>query len=74
MRKNYLKMETHRTGYAVDQCGRTMTVGELIDYLSQWDDETPIYYSNDNGYTYGSINAWDIDEGEIEDDEDEEDE
>lgn len=62
MKKNYLKLETHRNGYSVDQCGRTLTVGELIDYLSQWDDETPIYYSNDNGYTYGSINFEDIDE------------
>jgi len=72
MRKNYLKMETHRTGYGVDQCGRTLTVGELISYLSQWDDETPIYYSNDNGYTYGSIGFEDIDEGEIEEEEEEE--
>lgn len=59
--KKVITLETHRTGYSVDQCERTMNVGELIDYLSQWDEETEVYFSNDNGYTYGSINFEDID-------------
>ena len=50
-----LYIEGRRNGYSTDQCGRTMTVSELIAYLDQFDDDTPIYLRNDNGYTYGSI-------------------
>lgn len=32
-----------------------MTVGELIDFLGNYDEDTPIYLSFDNGYTYGGI-------------------
>lgn len=64
----YLTIETRRNGYGVDQCGRTLTVAELIDYLSQWGEDMPIYFSNDNGYTYGSICFDDINENEDEDD------
>ena len=71
MKKEYITIETHRSGYGVDQCGRTLSVGELIDYLSQWDDETPVYFSNDNGYTYGSMNFDDIDSRTMDEDEEE---
>lgn len=50
-----LYIEGRRTGYSLDQCGETMTVGELIDKLSQYDKNIPIYLDNDNGYTYGNI-------------------
>ena len=73
MKNEYITLETHRTGYAVDQCGHTLNVGELIDYLSQWDEETPIYFSNDSGYTYGSLCFDDIN-SEFEDGDDEDDE
>ena len=47
-----------KSGYAPEQINQTMTVGELIDFLSEnYDEETPIYISNDNGYTYGGITA-----------------
>ena len=42
-----LYIEGRRNGYGPDQCGRTMTVAELIDYLSQFDEELPVYLSND---------------------------
>ena len=51
----YLMIEGRREGYGPDQLRKTMTVGELMDYLSQFDEETPVILSNDNGYTYGSI-------------------
>lgn len=57
-----ITIETHRSGYSINQCGRTLSVGELIDYLSQWEDDTPVYFSNDNGYTYGSVDFDDINE------------
>ena len=46
---------TFREGYGVDQISRTMTVGELISFLEDYDEDTPIYLSFDNGYTYGGI-------------------
>ena len=48
-------IEGRRNGYSTDQCGRTMTVGELIAYLEQFEEDAEIYLNNDNGYTFGSI-------------------
>ncbi|MCI8403388.1 MAG: hypothetical protein HFE49_00635 [Clostridia bacterium] len=48
-------LESRRDGYSTEQCGRTMTVEELIEYLEQFDEDAPVYISNDNGYTYGRI-------------------
>lgn len=50
-----LFINAKRNGYGPDQCGRTLTVAELIDILSEFDDETPVYLCHDGGYTYGSI-------------------
>lgn len=50
-----LFIEGRREGYSTEQIRRTMTVGELIEYLGQFDEDTEVYLSNDNGYTYGSI-------------------
>ena len=66
----YLTLETNRKGYAPDQCGKTMTVQELIDCLSGFDPESKVYFSNDNGYTYGSISEWDFNENYEEDEDD----
>lgn len=51
----YLRVETLREGYGIDQIRKTLTVGELIELLSEFDEDTPIYLSFDNGYTYGGI-------------------
>ena len=68
-----LYIEGKRNGYGIDQCGRTLTVGELIELLEQFDSDRPIYLRNDNGYTYGSITEEDINTAEDlgEEDEDE---
>lgn len=50
-----LILNTMREGYAIDQIKRTMTVAELRNFLEDYDDETPVYLSFDNGYTYGGI-------------------
>lgn len=68
--KNYLTIETRRSGYSVSQCGKTLTVSELVNFLSQWDDNTPVYFSNDNGYTYGSISFDDINSAKGDDEDD----
>ena len=57
----YVVLNTNRSGYSVDQCGTTLTVGELVDTLTQCDENTPVYFKNDNGYTYGHIGFEDID-------------
>lgn len=58
MKALYIKGK--RNGYAPDQCGRTLTVGELIEILSEFDEDRPVYLCNDNGYTYGSITENDL--------------
>lgn len=66
-----LIMEVHRTGYATDQIYHTMTVGELIAMLEQFDEDVLVYTSHDNGYTYGGISEMDFEE-RYDDEEDEE--
>ena len=65
-----------RDGYGTEQVGRTMTVGELIGELEQYDPDTPIYIGNDpqsyGWYTYGSIRESDVCEEEDDDDDYEE--
>lgn len=62
--KSILFINAKRNGYAPDQCGKTMTVGELMSYLEDFDSESKIYLSHDNGYTYGSISERDFEESE----------
>lgn len=61
-----LFIEGRRTGYGPDQCGKTMTVREMIEWLEQYDDDTEIYLKNDNGYTFGNIdeNSFEEEKGE----------
>lgn len=61
MKKEVVFINGKREGYAVNQCYDTFTVGELIEYLKyNFDEDTPVYINNDNGYTYGSITEDDI--------------
>ena len=78
---NVLTIEAHRDGYSVDQVYETMTVGDLIYELENYSEDTPVYISNDRGYTYGGISEDDLslkyveeEEEEEEEEEDEEDE
>lgn len=50
-----LLLETNRSGYSTDQITETLTVGDLIGILEDYDEETPVYFSNDGGYTYGGL-------------------
>lgn len=60
-------LNARRNGYDYDQCGKTMTVRELIEYLEQFDDATEVFLKHDNGYTYGSIRELDFEEVETPD-------
>lgn len=53
--REILIIDTTRKGYSPEQCGRTLTVGELIEILENYDECTEIYTGHDNRYTYGSI-------------------
>lgn len=55
-----LYINGNRSGYSVEQCGKTLTVGELIEILEAYEEDTPIYLRHDNGYTYGNITQYDI--------------
>mgnify|MGYP001550022449 CR=1 FL=1 len=55
-----LFIDAGRTGYTPDQCGTTLTVGDLIDILSIYDEDTPVFLRHDGGYTYGAITERDI--------------
>lgn len=61
-----LMIEAEREGYSTDQIRHTMTVGELIAYLEQFDEDEPVYLSHDRGYTYGGITEDRFDEVEEE--------
>lgn len=64
-------LETNRSGYSTDQVGHTLTVGELIGMLMDFDEDIPVYFSNDNGYTYGRLD-WECIRDEEDPEEDEE--
>lgn len=69
--KTQVIINANRQGYTPEQIRHTMTVGELISALEEYDNDAPIYLSHDNGYTYGGINLYDIEES-VSDDESEE--
>jgi len=53
-------LNTNRNGYCSSQCGRTLTVSELIEILENFNGDEKVFFRNDNGYTYGSIDESDI--------------
>ena len=40
----------------------TITVGTLIEFLSDFDENLPVVISSDDGLTYGGIKEWTINE------------
>lgn len=67
--KQVLYIDAKREGYGVDQIRRTMTVSELIDYLQQFGEDTPVYLRHDRGYTYGGITVNSFEDEEISEEE-----
>ena len=59
--KQAIVFEAVREGYAKDQVECPVTVSALIEFLQDFDGDTPIYLSHDRGYTYGSIDLCDCD-------------
>lgn len=67
-------ISTRKDGYSPRQIRKTMNVGELKALLEEFNDDSPIYLSFDNGYTYGGLSRHDIEEDYIPTDEDEDNE
>ena len=67
--KQVLYIDAQREGYAVGQIHSTMTVAEFMNYLEQFDEDTPVYLRHDGGYTYGGISWNSFADEEIEDEE-----
>lgn len=53
--QNIVIIDAIRDGYGVEQINNTMSVGELIACLQEFDENAKVYLSHDNGYTYGGI-------------------
>ena len=56
----FVKLEGNRSGYTPEQCPDTLTVGALIEVLSQFDEDMLVYLKNDDGYTYGHFDRDEI--------------
>ena len=67
MGMRFIGIEGNRDCYSPQQVS-SCTVGEFIEYLSNYDEDMPLYLVNDNGYTYGSLGEYDISEHYINDD------
>ena len=72
MSKPVIIIEAKREGYTIEQAENereAITVGELMQMLEDFDEDTKVYISNDNGYTYGSVTEYRIREDWVDEDE-----
>ena len=72
MNKPVIIIEAKREGYNIEQAENereAITVGELMRLLEDFDEDTKVYISNDNGYTYGSVTEYRIREYWVDEDE-----
>lgn len=72
MNKPVIIIEAKREGYTIEQAENereAVTVGELMRLLEDFDEDTKVYISNDNGYTYGSVTEYRIREDWVDEDE-----
>lgn len=73
MGRTAVVFEASRDGYGIGQVADdAMTVGELRDILKQYDDDELFILSHDEGYTYGSVNNYQMEHyAEVDPDEEE---
>ena len=56
-------LHTNRSYYdALEAAEHSITVRELIERLEQEDGDQKVIFSNDNGYTYGTVSEDDVDD------------
>lgn len=64
---NIVILNTSRDSYDIrESADCSMTVGELISELRNYDEDDKIVFSNDGGYTYGIIERESLDEKFVE--------
>lgn len=64
---NIVMFNTSRDSYDIRECADcSITVGELISELRNYDEDDKIVFSNDNGYTYGYIRRESLDDKLVE--------
>lgn len=64
-----ITFEAVREGYSKSQVWNPLTVGDLKAFLEDYNDDTLIFLSHDNGYTYGTLRLGEVEESdEIEED------
>ncbi len=65
-----LIMQTSRNAYSKEDAAKnSLTVGELIAILEQYDEDDVIVTSHDRGYTFGRVKERDFDIAEADDEE-----
>ena len=63
-------LNTSREGYSPEQLTDTITVGELVEHLTNnYDESDQVFFRNDNGYTYGTLWEYEITDEENEESE-----
>lgn len=55
MENSFVIIDAKRESYGVHDIENTMTVSELIGLLEEFDGDSRVILSHDNGYTYGAI-------------------
>jgi len=54
--KDIVIINTRRSEYSAELAAeKSLTVGELIDILEQYDENALVVTGHDNGYTYGHL-------------------
>ena len=53
--QNKVLMEVLFDGIDVDECGETMTVKQLKERLSEFNDDSPVYFVDSLGCRYGAV-------------------
>ena len=62
MARKAVVFEAMREGCSIDQIDNPMTVGELIELLSEFDEDDLFILSHNRGYAYGSLKSYDMEE------------
>lgn len=56
-----LIINASRDAYSTKDIISTMTIGDLKEFLEDFEDDSPIYISFDRGYTFGALKKYNFD-------------
>lgn len=56
-----LVFDADRIGYSIEQIAdKALTVGELMAFLEDYNEDDLIILAHDRGYTYGTLDLWKV--------------